>query len=105
MDPVAGEFNFTRLEKVAFGPGKAASLGQELARRRLNRALIVTGKTLGHSKLLDKVTAAAGSIQRREPARALAYGCRSGRGVPARGRRLHGEFRRREPDRYCESCR
>jgi alcohol dehydrogenase len=61
MDPSVGEFNFTRLEKVAFGPGKAASLGQELARRRLNRALIVTGKTLGHSKLLDKVTAAAGS--------------------------------------------
>ncbi len=61
MDPSVGEFNFTRLEKVAFGPGKAASLGQELARRGLNRALIVTGKTLGHSKLLDKVTAAADS--------------------------------------------
>ena len=30
MDPVAGEFNFTRLEKVTFGPGKAASLGHEL---------------------------------------------------------------------------
>ena len=27
MDPVAGEFNFTRLEKVTFGPGKAAGLG------------------------------------------------------------------------------
>ena len=61
MDSLVGEFNFTRLEKVAFGPGKAASLGHELQRRGLSRALIVTGKTLGHSKLLDKVTAAAGS--------------------------------------------
>ena len=59
--PMTGEFNFTRLEKVAFGPGNAASLGHELERRKLNRALIVTGKTLGRSKLLDKVTAAAGS--------------------------------------------
>ena len=59
MDPVAGDFNFTRLEKVTFGPGKAVSLGHELERRGLKRALIVTGKTLGRSKLLDKVTAAA----------------------------------------------
>ena len=49
------------LEKVTFGPGKAASLGPELERRGLKRALIVTGKTLGGSRLLDKVTAAAGS--------------------------------------------
>src|SRR5579864_8695985 len=61
MDPVTGEFNFTRLEKVTFGPGKAASLGPELERRGLKRALIVTGKTLGGSRLLDKVTAAAGA--------------------------------------------
>ena len=61
MDPVAGEFNFTRLEKVTFGPGKAAGLGHELERRGLNRALIVTGKTLGRSKLLDQVTALEGS--------------------------------------------
>src|ERR1700685_4329806 len=58
---MTGEFNFTRLEKVAFGPGKAADLGRELERRGLSRALIVTGKTLGQSKLLDKVTGAAGS--------------------------------------------
>ena len=61
MDPATGEFNFTRLEKVIFGPGKAASLGRELERRGLSRALIVTGKTLGKSRLLDKVTAAAGT--------------------------------------------
>jgi alcohol dehydrogenase len=61
MDSLTGEFNFTRLEKVAFGPGKAAGLGHELERRGLKRALVVTGKTLGRSKLLDKVTGAAGS--------------------------------------------
>src|SRR3984957_8644251 len=61
MAPVTGEFKFTRLEKVTFGPGKAASLGHELERRGLKRALIVTGKTLGGSRLLDKVTAAAGA--------------------------------------------
>ena len=59
--PLSGEFNFTRLEKVSFGPGKAATLGSELERRGLKRALIVTGKTLGRSGLLDKITGAAGS--------------------------------------------
>jgi alcohol dehydrogenase len=60
MDPVTGEFSFTRLEKVIFGPGKASMLGAELERRGLGRALIVTGKTLGASRLLDRVTQAAG---------------------------------------------
>jgi maleylacetate reductase len=60
MDPVVGEFNFTRLEKVVFGPGKIGDLGRELERRGLKRALVVTGKTLGRSALLDKVTGAAG---------------------------------------------
>src|ERR1700722_9891210 len=58
--PLPADCNIPRLEKVAFGPGKAADLGRELERRGLTRALIVTGKTLGASKLLDKVTAAAG---------------------------------------------
>jgi alcohol dehydrogenase class IV len=56
-----GEFNFTRLERVIFGPGKVAALSNELDRRGLKRALVVTGKTLGGSPLLDKVTSALGS--------------------------------------------
>ena len=60
MEPATGEFSFTRLEKVIFGPGKAAGLGAELERRGLSRALIVTGKTLGASRLLDRLTQAAG---------------------------------------------
>ncbi|MGC2758117.1 iron-containing alcohol dehydrogenase, partial [Candidatus Binatus sp.] len=61
MDKTAGEYHFTRLETVVFGAGKVESLGRELSRRGSNRALIVTGKTLGRSKLLDKVKSAAGS--------------------------------------------
>ncbi len=60
MDKTFGEYHFTRLENVIFGAGKVESLGRELARRGAKRALIVTGKTLGRSKLLDKVKAAAG---------------------------------------------
>jgi maleylacetate reductase len=56
-----GEFNFTRLERVIFGPGKVAALANELDRRGLKRALVVTGKTLGKSRLLDTVTSALGS--------------------------------------------
>src|SRR5579863_9907437 len=56
-----GEFSFTKLEKVIFGPGKIDALGRELERRKLKRAVVVTGKTLGKSKLLDRVTAAMGA--------------------------------------------
>ena len=55
MQAPEGEFRFTRLENVQFGPGKIMTLGQELDRRGLKRALIVTGKTLGASPLLDRV--------------------------------------------------
>ncbi|MDE3168531.1 MAG: iron-containing alcohol dehydrogenase, partial [Acidobacteriota bacterium] len=51
----------SRLEVVIAGPGKISALGPELERRGLNRAIVVTGKTLGASKLLDKVTGAMGS--------------------------------------------
>jgi alcohol dehydrogenase class IV len=61
MHPISGEYTFTRLENVLYGPGKVALLSRELAKRNAQRAVIVTGKTLGRSKLLDKVKAAAGS--------------------------------------------
>jgi alcohol dehydrogenase len=60
MDKTSGEYHFTRLETVVFGAGKVEALGRELARRGAKRALIVTGKTLGRSKLLDKVKSAVG---------------------------------------------
>jgi alcohol dehydrogenase len=60
LHKTAGEYHFTRLETVVFGVGKVDSLGRELSRRGAKRALIVTGRTLGGSKLLDKVKNAAG---------------------------------------------
>ena len=61
MDAPVGEFNFTRLERVIFGPGKVESVSREADRRGLKRVIVVTGKTLGRSKLLDRVTGALGS--------------------------------------------
>src|SRR5882672_2478559 len=60
MDKTSGEYHFTQLDTVIFGAGKVEALGRELSRRGAKRALIVTGKTLGRSKLLDKVKAATG---------------------------------------------
>ena len=61
MHPTVGEFNFTRIETVLHGPGKIAMLWRELSKRNARRAVIVTTRTLGKSKLLDKVKEAAGS--------------------------------------------
>ena len=61
MDKTTGEYDFTRVETVVFGVGKVEALGRELSRRGAKRALIVTGKTLGQSKLLDQVKSAAGN--------------------------------------------
>ena len=61
MEIPAGEFSFTRLEKVIFGAGSMLKLGQELDRRGVARAVVVTGKSLGGSKLLDQVTSALGA--------------------------------------------
>ena len=60
MKAPEGEFAFTRLEKVVFGPGKVAELGAELDRRSCSRAVVVTGKSLGASPLLASVTGALG---------------------------------------------
>src|SRR5260370_28947981 len=54
------EFTFTRLERIAFGHGKITKLGAELERMGATRALVATGKTLGASPLLERVTAAVG---------------------------------------------
>lgn len=61
MDAPNFEFHMSRLELVIAGPGKIAELGKELDRRDLKRAIVVTGKTLGASPLLEKVTGAIGA--------------------------------------------
>jgi len=54
------DFTLSRLERVISGPGKISTLGVEVERRGLQRAIVVTGRTLGESPLLEKVTAALG---------------------------------------------
>lgn len=60
MQAPEGEFRLTKLENVFYGPGKVTALGRELDRRGLKRALVITGKTLGQSPLLDRVKRALG---------------------------------------------
>jgi len=61
VEAPTGEFNLSRLERVISGPGKIEALGNELDRRNLKRAIVVTGKTLGQSALLGRVTGALGA--------------------------------------------
>jgi len=55
-----GDFTLSRLERVVSGPGTAAVLGGELDRLQRRRAVVVTGKTLGASPLLARITEALG---------------------------------------------
>jgi hemoglobin-like flavoprotein len=103
------EFTFTRLERIAFGPGKITTLGAELERMGATRALVATGKTLGASPLLERVTPAMG---RTAPAcsRASSSMCRKfGTGPRRRGRagrrQCAGRVRRRQPDQRLKGGR
>jgi alcohol dehydrogenase class IV len=58
MQAPDGEFRFTQLEKVIYGPGKLNAIGRELERRGLKRALVITGKSLAASPLIDRVKGA-----------------------------------------------
>ena len=60
MDPLSGEYALTQLERVVFGAGSAARLGDELDRLGASRAVVVTGRTLGASSLLRHITGALG---------------------------------------------
>ena len=61
MNPLSGEYPLTQLERVVFGAGSIARLGGELDRLGASRAVVVTGRTLSRSPLLDRVTGALGS--------------------------------------------
>ena len=50
------EFQFPRLERVISGAGIVDSLAAEIDRRRLSRIVVVTGRTLGASALLERIT-------------------------------------------------
>jgi alcohol dehydrogenase class IV len=61
MDPLSGEYPLTQLERVVFGAGSVARLGGELDQLGASRAVVVTGRTLGASAFLDRVTGALGA--------------------------------------------
>jgi alcohol dehydrogenase class IV len=61
MDAPNVDFTLSRLERVIAGPGKITTLCEELERRSLKRAIVVTGKSLGGSPLLEKVTGVLGA--------------------------------------------
>jgi len=57
----AGEFNLSRLERVIYGPGKIAALKDEMERRGLKRAVVVTTDVVAKLPILQEVTGALGS--------------------------------------------
>jgi alcohol dehydrogenase class IV len=61
MDPLSGDYPLTQLEHVVFGAGSVARLGGEIDRLGATRAVVVTGRTLSTSPLLERVTGALGS--------------------------------------------
>jgi alcohol dehydrogenase len=61
MNAPNAEFTLSKIERVISGPGKISALGEELERRGLKRAIVVTGKSLGNSPLLAQVTGAIGA--------------------------------------------
>ena len=55
------QFMLTRLEKVVSGPGAVSAIAEELDRRNVTRAVLITGASLGRSALLSRVTQAMGA--------------------------------------------
>jgi alcohol dehydrogenase class IV len=60
MPPFTGQFTLPRLERVIAGPGTLAALPAELDRYGCSRAIVVTGRTLGVSPLLGRLTTLLG---------------------------------------------
>jgi alcohol dehydrogenase class IV len=60
MPPFVGAFTLSRLERVISGPGTLGAIADEFDRRARSRVVVVTGRTLGGSVLLDGVKAALG---------------------------------------------
>ena len=61
MPAFSGEFTLHQPERVITGPGRAGALGDALDRLGLRRALVVTGRSLGASPLLGRVTGPLGA--------------------------------------------
>jgi alcohol dehydrogenase len=55
-----GEFNLSRLERVIYGPGRVSALKDEMERRQLKRAMVVTTDVVAALPILSQVTGALG---------------------------------------------
>jgi maleylacetate reductase len=92
MEIPSGVFHFTRLEAVIFGAGAVRRIGEEMDRRGLRRAVVVTGRTLGASRLVGNVADALGG-------RCAAVFAKAAQHVPAPTvRALAAELRRVDAD-------
>jgi len=56
-----GEFNLSRLERMIYGPGKITALKDEMERRGLKRAVVVTTDVVAKLPILQQVTGALGA--------------------------------------------
>ena len=56
MGAFVGQFQFPRLERVVSGPNIVDALAAELDSRGATRLVVVTGRTLGASTLLERIT-------------------------------------------------
>jgi maleylacetate reductase len=61
LEAPTGEFNLSRLERVIYGPGKIAALKDEMERRGLKRAVVVTTDVVAALPIIHDVTGALGS--------------------------------------------
>jgi maleylacetate reductase len=61
LEAPTGEFNLTRLERVIYGPGKINALKEEMERRGLKRAVVVTTDVVAKLPILNDVTGALGA--------------------------------------------
>src|SRR3984885_5125995 len=61
LEAPAGEFNLSRLERVIYGPGKIRALKDEMERRGLQRAVVVTTDVVAKLPIVNAVTGALGS--------------------------------------------
>jgi maleylacetate reductase len=60
LEAPTGEFNLSRLERVIYGPGKIRALKDEMERRKLKRAVVVTTDVVATLPILKDVTDALG---------------------------------------------
>jgi alcohol dehydrogenase class IV len=60
LEAPTGEFNLSRLERVIYGPGKIKALKDEMERRGLKRAVVVTTDVVAKLSILNDVTEALG---------------------------------------------